>query len=483
MAKARHQGRAAELGGPAVAVQMPDVEHEQAWLAAIVGSSFDAIIGNTLDGTVTSWNAAAERMFGYHAAEVIGGSIEIIIPPDRIAERRTAFRRLVQGERLAPFETVRVTKDGRLIDVALSLSPIRDRAGVVIGVSAIAQDISAHKRAEQQLQSSQRQLADFVENVAVGLRWLAADGTILWANQAELDLLGYPRDEYVGHHIARFHADRPVIDDILARLDRGDVDRRRGRLLGDLSVELAETVERRAPLHLDPEVGELAELDGVVDLGEQRLARVETDLGGVDVEGGDELEVPDVVAAELDVHQAGHQIRRIGVAVEVDALHQRAGAVAHAGDGKSDRAHWGSSWRVARSVASDQFVEPGEIVGEGEGVAVAERPEVPVEATGCRRGLGVEAGGELDAAGLEQAQSVDRQAGAGRRRSERRRSGRRRRARRGGRAGGPRRGSVMPYTFFERPPGAVKRGGPGGRRARRPASPTTGPAGRSGRRP
>ena len=222
MAKARHQGRAAELGGPAVAVQIAAVEHEQAWLAAIVGSSFDAIIGNTLDGTVTSWNAAAERMFGYHAAEVIGGSIEIIIPPDRIAERRRAFRRLVHGERLAPFETVRVTKDGRLIDVALSLSPIRDRAGVVIGVSAIAQDISAHKRAEQQLQSSQRQLADFVENVAVGLRWLAADGTILWANQAELDLLGYPRDEYVGHHIAQFHADRPVIDDILARLARNE---------------------------------------------------------------------------------------------------------------------------------------------------------------------------------------------------------------------------------------------------------------------
>ena len=222
MAKAKQQGRPAELRGPVAAAPTADRGHEQAWLAAIVGSSFDAIIGNKLDGTVTSWNAAAERMYGYSAAEVIGGSIEIVVPPDRIDERRAAFRRLARGGRVAPFETVRITKDGRLIDVALSLSPIRDRAGIVVGVSAIAQDISARKRAERALQRSQNQLADFVENVAVGLRWLAADGTILWANQAELDLLGYPRDEYVGQPIARFHADPPVIDDILARLARNE---------------------------------------------------------------------------------------------------------------------------------------------------------------------------------------------------------------------------------------------------------------------
>ena len=213
-------------GGPSGAgvspVPVRNLAHEEAWLAAIVDSSFDAIIGNTLGGIVTSWNAAAERMYGYRAQEVIGRSIEIVVPPDRIAERRKAFRHLARGERVAPFETVRVTKDGRLIDVALSLSPIRDHTGRVVGVSAIAQDISARKRAEQQLQRSERQLADFVENVVVGLRWVGADGTILWANQAELDLLGYARDEYIGHHIAQFHADLPVIEDVLARLQRNE---------------------------------------------------------------------------------------------------------------------------------------------------------------------------------------------------------------------------------------------------------------------
>ena len=220
MAKLRVRGRPA--GSEASLAPVRDLAREEAWLAAIVDSSFDAIIGNTIDGTVTSWNAAAERMYGYSAQEVIGRSIEIIIPPDRIAERREAFRRLAQGARVTPFETVRLTRDGRLIDVALSLSPIRDQDGGVVGVSAIAQDISARKRAEQELQRSKRQLAEFVENAVVGLHWVGADGTVLWANQAELDLLGYARDEYIGHHIGEFHADAPVIDDILARLQRNE---------------------------------------------------------------------------------------------------------------------------------------------------------------------------------------------------------------------------------------------------------------------
>lgn len=219
---AKVKARILPAGADLSPAPLGDLAHQEAWLAAIVDSSFDAIIGNSIDGTITSWNAAAERMYGYRADEVIGRSIEVIIPPDRIAERRSAFRRLAQGERMEPFETVRVTRDGRRLDVALSLSPIHDQAGAVIGVSAIAQNISGRKRAEQQLRESQRQLADFVENVVVGLHWVGSDGTILWANQAELDLLGFAREEYVGRHIAEFHVDPPVIDDILARLSRNE---------------------------------------------------------------------------------------------------------------------------------------------------------------------------------------------------------------------------------------------------------------------
>ena len=125
----------------------------------------------------------------------------------------------------------------------------------------------------------------------------------------------------------------------------GDVDGRGGRLLAGLAVVLAEPVEGRTALHRDTEVRHLAELDRVVLAGEHGLADVDADLVGVDVERGDELDVADVVAAELDVHEAGHPLGRIGVPVVLDALEQRAGAVADTGDGEADRTvgHEGAS--------------------------------------------------------------------------------------------------------------------------------------------
>lgn len=205
-----------------VPIMAPEPSDKAAWLAAIVDSSFDAIIGRTLDGRITSWNAAAERMYGYAAHEVIGGPVEVIVPPDRRDELREVYERLGRGERIEPFETERVTKDGRRLAVAISLSPIRNEAGSVIGISAIARDITERKKAERELEKSRQELADFVEKSVVGLHWVGPDGTILWANQAELDLLGYPREEYIGHDIAEFHVDREVIDDILARLRRNE---------------------------------------------------------------------------------------------------------------------------------------------------------------------------------------------------------------------------------------------------------------------
>jgi PAS domain S-box-containing protein len=208
----------------AKAVQSPTMPPEpwdkQAWLAAIVDSSLDAIIGKTLDGRITSWNAAAEKMYGYAAHEVIGRSIDVIVPTDRRAELRAVYAQLRQGERIESFETERVTKDGQRLAIAISLSPIRNPAGVVVGVSVIARDITERLRAEKELEQSQRELVDFVENSVVGLHWVGPDGTVLWANQAELDLLGYSSEEYIGHHIAEFHADQDAIADILDRLLR-----------------------------------------------------------------------------------------------------------------------------------------------------------------------------------------------------------------------------------------------------------------------
>ena len=175
-------------------------------------------------------------------------------------------------------------------------------------------------------------------------------------------------------------------------------------------------------------MGDLGELDRVVDLGEERLGGVEADLLGVDVEGGHELDVADVVAAELDVHQAGHAVGRVGVLVVGEALHQGAGAVAHAGDGEADLAHVGSSWRCAcagrrggaGALGLDEAVEPGEVVGEVVGVALEQRAEVGVGAAGgpvvSRRREVVAPAEQLGAAALEQLEAGRVGRGGGRRR-------------------------------------------------------------------
>jgi PAS domain S-box-containing protein len=134
----------------------PHVEDYAARLAAIVASADDAIVSKTLDGIITSWNGAAERMFGYTEAEVLGRSITIIIPHERLHEEDEIIRRLRHGEAIEHFETERLTKDGRLIPISLTVSPIRDGHGRVIGASKIARDVSERKRLEAEREEARR---------------------------------------------------------------------------------------------------------------------------------------------------------------------------------------------------------------------------------------------------------------------------------------------------------------------------------------
>jgi len=120
-------------------------------VAAIVENSDDAIIGKDLAGIITSWNPGAERMFGYGAAEAIGRPITLIIPPERHQEEDEVLARLRRGERIDHFETVRITKHGRLLDVSLTVSPLRDETGRVVGASKIGRDITERKRTEADL--------------------------------------------------------------------------------------------------------------------------------------------------------------------------------------------------------------------------------------------------------------------------------------------------------------------------------------------
>jgi PAS domain S-box-containing protein len=189
-------------------------------LGAIIDSSHDAIFSTTLCGHVLSWNVSAERIYGYSAREMLGNSIFIVVPDARISELKSIIQKVEQGQRPASFETVRLRKDGTTIQVYLTVSPVLDASGQLIGTSTIARDITERKAVEETLRKKQWELEDFFENSVVGLHWVGPDGSILWANKAEMELLGYSADEYVGHHIAEFHADREIIDDILLRLGR-----------------------------------------------------------------------------------------------------------------------------------------------------------------------------------------------------------------------------------------------------------------------
>jgi PAS domain S-box-containing protein len=122
----------------------------QARLAAVIESSDDVIVSKTLDGIITSWNPAAERLFGWRAAEAIGKHITLIIPEERWPEEDDVLARIRRGERVDHFETVRITKDGRLVDVSITVSPVKDGAGRVIGASKIARDISERRRIEEE---------------------------------------------------------------------------------------------------------------------------------------------------------------------------------------------------------------------------------------------------------------------------------------------------------------------------------------------
>ena len=366
------------------------LETARSRLAAVVESSEDAIIGQTLEAQVTDWNAAAERLFGFSASEAVGRPVfDTIVPADRRQELLDALATVANGERVPPFLTQRHTKDGRTIPVSLALSPIRNSEGEIIGAAAIDRDMTQHLVAERRrnarlaitqtlaeadsldtaapriiqivcqaldwdagvfwlldrdggklqattywqkpeltstrfqeltmdtaferdqslpgrvwqagepvwladvaadphflrrdaasaddlhgafgmpiciggrflgvmeffsreirqpdedllemattiggqvgqfierreteadLVRSEQQLSDFFENAAIGLHWVGPDGTVLRVNKAELDMLGYTADEYVGRHIAEFHADEPVIDNILHTLTSG----------------------------------------------------------------------------------------------------------------------------------------------------------------------------------------------------------------------------------------------------------------------
>jgi PAS domain S-box-containing protein len=171
-------------------------------LAAIVEHSDDAIIGKGLNGIITSWNAAAERLYGYKAQEAIGQPISTIVPSDRQAELKSIMERLVDGERIEHLETERLKRDGTRVEVSLTVSPIKNAYGEVIGASKIAQDISQRKRAEEALRTSEARKAAFFRTALDCIISIDHEGRVLEFNPAAEHTFGYREVEVLGKELA-----------------------------------------------------------------------------------------------------------------------------------------------------------------------------------------------------------------------------------------------------------------------------------------
>ncbi len=188
--------RLARDGNGLILLALQDVtERKQAerttsLLAAIVDSSDDAIISKKLDGTITSWNKSAERLFGYTSEEAIGQHITLIVPWERRSEEEDILRRLARGERVDHSETLRRRKDGTTLDVSLTISPICDAPGKVIGASKVARDISEKKRIERALRESEERFRAIVETTPECVKLVSADGTLLYMNSPGLQMVG-----------------------------------------------------------------------------------------------------------------------------------------------------------------------------------------------------------------------------------------------------------------------------------------------------
>lgn len=163
--------------------QLPE-DLGMAHLAAIVTSSDDAIISKTLDGIITSWNNAAERLFGYTAAEAIGQPILLLIPEDRLQEEPAIVERLKKGERIDHFETQRITKNRRLLDISLTISPVKDSTGKIIGASKIARDITGQKEAERIIRENEEKFRMAVESTQLGTwEYNPLTGQLVWSDE------------------------------------------------------------------------------------------------------------------------------------------------------------------------------------------------------------------------------------------------------------------------------------------------------------
>lgn len=186
-----------------------DTQTAQRFLASIVESSENAIIGKTLDGTIVSWNKSAETLYGYSAAEVIGKSISLLVPLDRRDELQEILAKIRSGRKIAHFETMRLRNDGRSIDVSLTISPIMNDQGAPTGAASIARDISGQRRAEESLRQSEEKYRSLVANIPDVIWSGDAEGKTVFVSAKIEAIYGYTPEEIcqTGVWFERIHPD------------------------------------------------------------------------------------------------------------------------------------------------------------------------------------------------------------------------------------------------------------------------------------
>jgi two-component system CheB/CheR fusion protein len=176
-------------------------EEVNARLAAIVESSEDAIISKNLEGVITSWNAGAERLFGYKSREIIGQRTSTLIPVDRRDEESAVLQRIGRGDRVDQYDTVWIARGEHQLDVAITVSPIKDSDGTIVGASGIIRDMTDLRRAEDDMRDTTAQLRSVIDNAVDGIINIDENGTVESLNPAALRIFGYSREELIGRNV------------------------------------------------------------------------------------------------------------------------------------------------------------------------------------------------------------------------------------------------------------------------------------------
>lgn len=207
-------------------VRIDTADEARSRLAAIVQSSDDAIVAKDLNGIVTSWNSSAERIFGYKEQEIVGKPISLIIPPELQAQEVQILKRLRAGERIEHFETVRIAKGGRKVLVSLTISPVKDASGRIVGASKIARDVTHIKQVEQALRESEQKMRFCMEAANIGTwDWDIESGSIRWSENME-GVHGQRQGSFGGNVEAFqegiYQEDRPRVEQAIEQALEGD---------------------------------------------------------------------------------------------------------------------------------------------------------------------------------------------------------------------------------------------------------------------